>query len=57
MKKFCEIITFIAIFAFMLSLCTLDSNPVLAFATMIVAGGWIIGFSWCYEERRQREGR
>ena len=58
MKRLCEIITYIAVFAFMLSLCTMDSNPILAFATMMIAGGWIVGYSWCWEERRrQREGR
>lgn len=58
MKKLCEIITYIAVLAFVLSLCTMDNNPVLSCATILIAGGWIVGFSWCWEEeRRRREGR
>lgn len=52
MSNFGEIITTVAVAAFMLSLCLVDGNPVLAFSTMFISGAWIIGYHWWQEEER-----
>lgn len=58
MKKLGEIITTIAVIAFMISLCTIDGNTILSIITMFVSGAWIVAYSWWQEEeRRLREGR
>lgn len=38
MKTFGDIVTVLAAIAFMLSFCMLETNPVLAFATLFVSG-------------------
>ena len=64
MKKICDFITYVAAFAFMLGLCMLDGNIVLAFILMFVSGIWLASRICVYEEdrlrrekqRRMREG-
>lgn len=58
MKNICEIITSIAVVAFMISLCTIEGNLMFSLITMFLSGAWIISYSWWEEEeRRYREGR
>lgn len=57
MKTFGKIITFLAAFAFMLGMCSLDANPVTAFFTMFVSGCWIAGYCYIWEEKRLKEER
>ena len=58
MKIIGEIITGIAVAAFMISLCTIEANIVGSAITMSIAGAWIVIYSWWQEEeRRLKEGR
>lgn len=57
MKIISNIIATLAAFAFMLSLCTMDSNPVLAFAAMFISGIVLAAYGYAYEEKRIREGK
>lgn len=58
MKNIGEIITGIAVAAFMISLCTIDGNMILSLITMFISGAWIVSYSyWQEEERKFREGR
>ncbi len=58
MKKLGEIITGIAVAAFMISLCTIEGNMILSSITMFISGAWIVSYGWWQEEeRRLREGR
>ena len=57
MKTIGNIITFLAAFAFMLSMCMIDGNPVLAFTTMFISGAWLAGWGYNQEEKRLKEGR
>ena len=58
MKKLGEIITCIAVAAFMISLCTIEGNTILSIITMFISGAWIVSYSWWQEEERKyREGR
>lgn len=54
MNRLGEIITSIAVTAFVLALCTMDSSPVLSIASILLSGTWIVVYSWCYEERRRK---
>ena len=38
MKTFGDIVTVLAAIAFMLSFCMMETNPVLAFATLFISG-------------------
>ena len=55
--KIGEVITGIALVAFMLALCTIESLSVGSLITMAVSGAWIIGYAFWQEEKRMREGR
>lgn len=57
MKTIGNIITTLAAFTFMLSLCTMESNPVLAFAAMFISGIVLAVYGYQYEEKRLREGK
>ncbi len=56
--KIGEFITSVAVMAFVLSLCTIESLSIISIITMIVSGSWIVGYSFVMEEeKRMREGR
>ena len=58
MKLIDNIINSMAAFAFMMALCTLESNLIGSTATIIIAGTWLICRAWMHEEEhRKREGR
>lgn len=57
MKGISNIITTLAAFAFMLGMCSIDSNPVLAFAAMFISGIVLAAYGYAYEEKRIREGK
>ena len=50
--KIGEFITGIAMVAFILSLCTIESLSLLSLSTMFISGAWVIGYSWWQEEER-----
>lgn len=54
MNKLCDLITYVAAFAFMLGVCMLDGNIVLAFLLMFVSGIWLAARTCAYEEERLR---
>ena len=55
--KIGEIITGVAMMAFMLALCTIETLSAGTLITMAVSGAWIVGYSFFEEEKRMREGR
>ena len=55
--KIGEVITGIALVAFMLALCTIESLSAASLITMFVSGAWIVGYSYMDEQKRIREGR
>ena len=55
--KIGEFITGVAVVAFMISLCTIESLSAASLITMAVSGAWIVGYSFMEEEKRPREGR
>lgn len=55
--KIGEVITGIALVAFMLSLCTIESLSVASLITMGISGAWLVGYGFMEEEKRMREGR
>lgn len=57
MKMIGNIITTLAAFTFMLAMCTMDSNPVLAFAAMFISGIVLAVYGYHYEEKRLKEGK
>ena len=57
MKKVCNIITTIAAVAFMLSLCSIDSNPLGSIIIMLITGAWVVGYSFVEEELKREEVR
>ena len=57
MKTIGNIITVLAAFAFMLGLCSVDGNPVLAIATLIISGIVLAIVAFTEEEKRIRRGR
>ena len=57
MKTLGNIITTLAAFAFMLGMCTLDGNPVLALTAMFISGIVLAIASYIYEEKRLKEGK
>ena len=52
MSNLGEIITTIAVMAFLFSICLFESNPALAFITMFISGAWVVGYAWWQEEER-----
>lgn len=57
MKIIGNIITILAAFTFMLGMCTIDSNPVLAFAAVFISGIVLAVYGYQYEEKRLKEGK
>ncbi len=57
MKTFGNIITILAAFAFMLSLCTIEGNIILSLTTMFISGVWLAAYGYIAEEKRLKEGR
>lgn len=57
MKMISNIITTLAAFAFMLGMCSIDGNPVLAFSLMFVSGIVLAAAGYIYEEKRLKEGK
>lgn len=58
MKKIGEIITGIAVAAFMISLCTIETHIIGSVITMGISGTWLVCYGWYEEEeRRLKEGR
>ena len=58
MKNCCEIITSVALVAFVLALCMIECNPIASVITMSLSGAWIVFHGYLEEEeRRMREGR
>lgn len=57
MKTIGNIITVLAAFAFMLGMCMIDSNPVLAFTAMFISGIVLAAYGYAYEEKRIRDGK
>ena len=55
--KLGEIITGVALVAFVLAMCSIESLSVTALVTMFVSGGWIVGYAFWQEEKRARGGR
>lgn len=55
--KLGEFITGIALVAFILALCSIESLSAKALITMLVSGGWIIGYAFWQEEKRAGDGR
>lgn len=54
MKLIGKGITFVASFAFMLALCLLEANPVLAGMTILFSGAWIVTYCYWWEEDQRR---
>lgn len=50
--KIGEFITGVAVVAFMFALCTIESLSLISIITMIVSGSWIVGYSFCEEQKR-----
>lgn len=55
--KIGEIITGVAVAAFVLALCAIESLTAGSLITMGISGAWIVGYSFMEEEKRAREGR
>jgi hypothetical protein len=56
--KIGEFITGVALVAFILALCSIESLSVGALATMFVSGTWLVGYGFVSEEmKRERDGR
>lgn len=56
--KIGEFITSVAVVAFVLALCTIESLSLFSIITMIISGSWIVGYGFVMEEeKRMREGR
>ena len=55
--KLGEFITGVALVAFMLSLCTIESLSAGSLITMAISGAWIFGYSFFEEEKRLKGGR
>ena len=56
--KICEFITGVALVAFVLALCTIESLSVWSLVTMFISGGWLVGYGYVSEEmKRERGGR
>lgn len=55
--KIGEFITGVAVVAFMISLCTIDSLSAAPLITMAVSGAWLVGYSYADATRRVKEGR
>lgn len=56
--KIGEVITAIAVTAFILSIYTIESLSLVSIITMILSGSWIVGYAFVMEEeKRAREGR
>ena len=55
--KISEIITGVAVTAFVLALCTIESLTAGSLITMAISGAVIVGYSFIEEERRIRRGR
>ena len=56
--KLCNIITTLAVFALMVAMCTIDSNLIGSLVILFIAGAWLAGYAYQWEEkRRKREGR
>lgn len=55
--KIGEVITGVAMMAFMLALCTIETLSAGTLITMAVSGAWIVGYSYMEEEKRAKEGR
>lgn len=55
--KIGEIITGLAVTAFVLALCSIESLSLISILTMIVSGSWIVGYSFVMEEERIKGGR
>ena len=57
MKAICEGITVIALAAFVLALCSIESLSVRSLVTMFVSGTWLVGYGFVSEEmKRERDG-
>lgn len=50
--KIGEFITSVAVVVFVLSLCIIESLSLPAIVMMIVSGSWIVGYSFCEEQKR-----
>jgi hypothetical protein len=58
MKVICNGITAIALAAFMLALCSIESLSAGTLVTMFVSGAWLVGYGFVTEElKREEEGR
>lgn len=57
MNKLCEIITSLAVFALVLSFCTIDSNLIDSLVIMVISGAWLVGYGVVYEEKRRERER
>lgn len=58
MKNCCEIITCVALVAFVLALCMIECKPIASVIIMSLSGAWIVFHGYLEEEeRRMREGR
>lgn len=55
--KIGEIITGVALVAFILSLYSIESLSAGSLITMAVSGAWIVVYSYLAEQKRLKEGR
>lgn len=53
MKTVCNIITAIALFAFMMALSMMDNHLTAAVIIMFVSGIWLAGYGFAWDEERK----
>ena len=54
--KIGDFITGVAVVAFILALCSIESLSIGTFAAMFISGAWIVGYSWFKEEEERLKG-
>lgn len=57
MKLIGNIITALAVFALMMGMCMIESNPAAALIVMFFSGSYLAVYSYYHEEKRLKEGR
>lgn len=57
MKTIGNIITVMAAFMFMLGMCMIDGNPVVALTTMFVSGVWLATYGYYHEAKQIKRGK
>ena len=57
MGKLSEIITTLALIAFVLGMCTIESNLIGSLIMMIVSGAWLVYCGFAEDEKRRKKER